>query len=163
MPSSRLLSGKTALLVAIVRGKPVMTDETLVLTKIDAVKRHVLALKEVAGVGAATKLRIAEIVIGERLIPEDPIVVAQLVISLQQTRQLTPVLVRRTSAGGPILVDGLNRIAALKQLGESEVLASVLDVSSDEEATAYEAVSNTHRRQKLTVLDRARTDVAYLQ
>lgn len=140
-----------------------MTDDTLVLTKLEAVKRHVLGLKEIARVGTATKLQIAEIVIADRLIPEDCGVVAQLVISMQKTRQLTPVLVRRTSAGRYILVDGLNRIAALKQLGESEVLASVLDVTSEEEAKACEAISNSHRRQKLTALDRALTDVAYLQ
>ena len=140
-----------------------MTDETLVVTKPEAVKRHVLGLKEISRAGTATKLPIAEIAIGERLIPEDPKVVAQLVISMEQARQLTPVLVRRTPAGGHILVDGLNKISALKQLSKTEVLASVLDVASDEEAKACEAISNSHRRQKLTALDRALTDVAFLQ
>jgi hypothetical protein len=141
----------------------VMNDETLVLSKHQAVKRHVLGLKEMSRTGTSTELPIAEIAISERLIPEDPRVVAQLVVSIQQTRQLTPILVRRSSAGSHTLIDGLNRIAALKCLGEMEVLATVLNVTSDEEAKACEAISNSHRRQKLSALDRALTDVAFLQ
>ena len=99
----------------------------------------------------------------ERMIPEDAKVVAQLKISLREVRQTTPVLVRRNSNGGYTFVDGLNRLAALKQLGETEILAIAVDVTSDEEAKACEAISNNHRRQKLTALDRALTDVAYLQ
>lgn len=139
-----------------------MTDDTLVLTKLEANKRHVLGLKGIERVGTAIKLPIADIAVGERLIPEEPIVVSQLVISIKNTRQLTPILVRRTSAGY-MLVDGLNRIAALKQLGEAEVLASLLVVTSEEEARACEAISNSHRRQKLAALDRALTDVAFLE
>jgi ParB-like nuclease domain len=139
-----------------------MNDETLALTKQEAVKRHVLGLKHMSGAGTSTKLLIAEITIGERLIPEDPKVVAQLVISMQQTRQLTPILVRQGSAGYT-LIDGLNRIAALKQLGKAEVLASILEVTSELEARAFEAISNSHRRQRLTALDRALTDSAFVR
>jgi len=44
-----------------------MNDETLALTKQEAVKRHVLGLKQMSGAGTSTKLQIAEIIIGERL------------------------------------------------------------------------------------------------
>ena len=77
-------------------------------------------------------------------------------------RQTTPVLVRRNANGGYTLVDGLNRLAALKELGETEVLATVLDLTSEEEAKACEATSNRHRRQGLSALDRALTDFAFV-
>ena len=163
MPLSELSKAKDAVdLIAIVRGTSVMNDEILVLTKHEAAKRHVLGLKEMSRVDTSTMLPIAEIAIGERLIPVDPRVVAQLVTSIRRTRQVTPVLVRRSSVGYA-LIDGLNKIAALKQLGEIEVLATVLDLTSDQEAKACEAISNSHRRQKLAALDRALTDVAFLQ
>jgi ParB-like chromosome segregation protein Spo0J len=143
------------------RVEPVVNDETRVLTKHQAIRRHVLGLKEMSRADTSTKLSIAAIAIGERLIPEDPRVVAQLVISIRQTRQVTPILVRRSSVGYA-LIDGLNRIVALKQLDEIEVFACVLNLS-DEEAKACEAISNSHRRHKLTALDRALTDFAFLQ
>jgi ParB-like chromosome segregation protein Spo0J len=139
-----------------------MNNRSLVLTRHEAVKRHVLGLKEMSRAGTSTKLPIAEIAIGERLIPEDPRVVAQLVTSIRRTRQVTPILVRRNSVGYT-LIDGLNRIAALNQLDEIEVFATILDLTSDQEAKACEAISNSHRRQKLTALDRALTDFAFLQ
>lgn len=139
-----------------------MNDQTPVLTKREAIKRGVLVLKEMSRVGASAKLMIAEIAIDDRLIPEDPKVVAQLVVSIREARQTTPILVRRSDAGYS-LVDGLNRLVALKQLGETEVLATVLDVITDQEAKACEAISNSHRRQKLSALDRALTDVAFVQ
>jgi hypothetical protein len=79
---------------------------------------------------------------------------------MQQTRQLTPIQVHRTSDGRYTLIDGLNRIAALRQLGETEVVATILSVTSVLEAQAFEAISNSHRRQRLTALDRALTDFA---
>jgi hypothetical protein len=138
-----------------------MTDETLVLTKQQAVKRHV-SVHHRSQLGPSTKIPIAEIVVGERMIPEDAKVVAQLKLSLREVRQTTPVLVRRNSNGGYTLIDGLNRLAALKELGETECLAAVLEVSSEEEAKACEAISNRHRRQGLTALDRALTDFAFV-
>lgn len=144
-------------------GRSAMNSAPLVLTKNVALKRHVLGLKQVSREGVSTKLIIGEIVIGDRLIPGDPKVISLLVLSIQQIRQTTPILVRLNSDGCHALIDGFNRIEALKQLGETEVLASLVDVSSDEEAKAYEAISNNHRRQKLSALDRALTDVAYLR
>lgn len=47
-----------------------MADDTLVLTKLEAVKQHALGLKEISRAGTATTLSIADIAIGERLIPE---------------------------------------------------------------------------------------------
>jgi hypothetical protein len=137
-----------------------MADRTIVLTKLEALKQHVLGLKEISRPGTASKLSIADITIGERLIPEDPRIVAQFAVSMQQTRQLTAILVHRTSDGRYTLIDGLNRIAALKQLGETEVVVNILSVTSELEAQAFEAISNSHRRQRLTALDRALTDFA---
>jgi hypothetical protein len=139
-----------------------MTDTTLALTKHEAIKRHVLGLNHKPQLGPTTKLPIAEIIVGERTIPEDAKVVAQLKISFREVRQTTPIVVRRNSDRGYSLVDGLNRLAALKELGETEVLATLLDVSTEEEAKACEAISNRHRRQGLTALDRALSDVAYV-
>lgn len=139
-----------------------MNNAPLVLTKDAAVKRHVLGLKQMSRDGVS-KLLVGEISIGERLIPSDAKVVAQLVFSIRQIRQTTPILVRLTSDGIYALIDGFNRIEALKQLGETEVLATVVDVTSDEEAKACEAISNSHRRPKLTALDRALTDFVTLQ
>lgn len=115
-----------------------MNEATPVLTKHEAVKRHVLARKEISRVGASIKLPIAEIAVGERLIPEDQKVVDQLIVSIQEAQQTTPILVRRTSDAGYTLIDGLNRIAALKKLGETEVLPTILIVTSDDEARAFE-------------------------
>jgi hypothetical protein len=140
-----------------------MNSSPLVLTKVVALKRHVLGLKQMSREGVSIKLLIGEISIGDRLIPGDAKVVAQLVLSIQQIRQTTPILVRLKSDGSHALIDGFNRIEALKQLGETEILASVVDVTSEEEAKACEAISNNHRRQKLSALDRALTDVAYLR
>lgn len=139
-----------------------MIDETLVLTKHQAVKRHVLGLNHKPQLGPTTQIPIAEIVVGERIIPEDVKVVAQLKISLREVRQTTPVLVRRNSNGGYTLVDGLNRLTALKELGETEVLAAGLDVTTEEEAKACEAISNRHRRQRLSALDRSLSDFAFV-
>lgn len=140
-----------------------MNNAPLVLTKDVALKRHVLGLKQMSREGVSIKLLIGEVSIGDRLIPGDAKVVAQLVHSIRQIKQTTPILVRLKSDGAYALIDGLNRIEALNQLGETEVLAIVVDVTSDEEAKACEAISNNHRRQKLSALDRALTDVAYLQ
>jgi hypothetical protein len=159
MPSFKALS---ALLVATVREK-VVAEETLVLKKDDAVKRHALSLEEVARTGTVTKLAIADITIGERLIPEDPKLVAQLKTSIREVRQTTPILVRRTSDGGYMLLDGLNRLSALKELGEAYASVSALDVTTEEEAKACEAISNCHRRHRLTALDRALNDFASVQ
>jgi hypothetical protein len=140
-----------------------MNNAPLVLTKDSAVKRHVLGLKQMSREGVSIRLRLAEIVIGERLIPSDVKVVTQLVFSIRQIRQTTPILVRLMSDRTFALIDGLNRIEALKQLGETEVLATIVDVTSEEEAKACEAISNSHRRSKLTALDRALTDFEILQ
>jgi hypothetical protein len=140
-----------------------MNDETPVLTKNEAVKRHVLGLKDKSHVGGSVKIPITAITVGERIIPEDPKLVAQLKTSIREVRQATPILVRRSLDEGYMLVDGLNRLAALKELGETEVLATVLDVSTEEEAKACEAISNSHRRQRLTALDRALTDSAFVR
>lgn len=140
-----------------------MSDAAIVLTKHEAVKQHVLGLKQLPREGVPVTLLIGEIAIGDRLIPLDAKVVAQLIFSIREIRQTTPVLVRCGSDGSYALIDGLNRIEALKQLGETEVHAVVVNVASDEEARACEAISNNHRRQKLTALDRALTDFATLQ
>jgi hypothetical protein len=142
---------------------PTVSNGTIAISRQDAVKRHVLGLKEKLRAGTATKLPISEIVVGDRIIPEDRNVVGQLVTSIKRIGQTTPILVRLGLDGKKILVDGLNRIAALKQLGELEVLAIVLDVTSDADAKACEAFSNGHRRQRLTALDRALIDVVQLQ
>jgi len=149
----------TVVVIAMAPVTLVMGDGSLVLTKQEAVKRHVLALRQMPGAGTSIKLPIGMVTIGARIIPEDSQMVTQLATSIRRTRQVTPILVRRISVGYG-LIDGLNRISALKRLGETEVLATVLDVTSDDEATACEAISNSHRRQKLTALDRALTDFA---
>ena len=140
-----------------------MSSATPVLTKQQALKRHVLGLNDKSRLGAPTKLPIAEIAVSERIIPEDPKVVAQLKTSIREVRQTTPILVRRSLDAGYILVDGLNRFTALKELGETEVLATVLHVTTEEEAKACELISNHHRRQGLTALDRALSDFAFVQ
>ncbi|PIT03966.1 hypothetical protein TSA1_26735 [Bradyrhizobium nitroreducens] len=140
-----------------------MAESFLVLKKDDAVKRPLLTLKQAERAGTVIKLAIADITIGERLIPEDPKLVAQLKTSIREFRQTTPILVRRISDGGYMLVDGLNRLGALKELGQADVSVSVLDVTTEEEAKACEAISNRHRRLRLTALDRALSDYAMVQ
>lgn len=140
-----------------------MTEATLSLTKHEAIKRHVLGLSAQSNVGGTVKLPILAIAVGDRIIPEDAKLVAQLKTSIREVRQTTPILVRRSLDARYILVDGLNRLSALKELGETEVLATVLNVSTQQEAKACEAISNSHRRQKLTALDRALTDFEFVQ
>ena len=131
---------RTSDLTAIARAMPTVSSGTIAISRQDAVKRHVLGLKEKLRAGTATKLPISEIVVGDRIIPEDRNVVGQLVTSIKRIGQTTPILVRLGLDGKKILVDGLNRIAALKQLGELARPASHLGADVLTCALAHESL-----------------------
>lgn len=133
------------------------------INKRDSIKQYTLSLKDFsARTGGPLKVKVADICVRERLVPEDPIVVRQLVASFERDRQIVPVLVRQND-GQVELLDGLNRLRAAQLLNWDELVAYVMHNVSDDEAKAFEAISNRHRRQKLSALDRAMSDVTILE
>ncbi|MCK1364069.1 ParB N-terminal domain-containing protein [Bradyrhizobium sp. 62] len=132
-----------------------------VISRKDDIKRRLFSLKQ--RTAPSMTVPMARIEIGSRIIPADPVVVALIKGSILQTgRLLTPLLVRQMDAKY-VLIDGMNRYLALQQLGRSQTEAYVVGPADDDEAKAYEAIANCHRRPKLSALDRALNDAAYVK
>lgn len=109
------------------------------------------------------ELPIASILVGPRLRPVDHNAAAMLAVSMQESGQLTPVLVRpapTSEAGAPAyeLVAGGHRHAAVRRLGWETIRAEVRALT-DAEAALIEVDENLIRVQ-LNPLDRATSIMA---
>lgn len=135
-----------------------------VVSRKDDIKRRVFSSNKTSGQSAPAKtVAMADIEVGSRIIPVDPMVVALIKGSILRTgRLLTPIIVRQIGAKYR-LIDGVNRYMAFEHLGRSQIEVYVVEPVDDDEAKAYEAIANCHRRPKLSALDRALNDAAYVK
>lgn len=90
--------------------------------------------------GAVIKLRVEDVIVGDRLRAVREPQVANLIYMAEDTGITTPIHVRKTPAGYS-LIDGAHRLEAAKRMGLSEIAAIAVDCRADE-ARAMEASNN---------------------
>ena len=97
-------------------------------------------------------LAISDISVGEQILPVNAPTVEAFKESFSIERQVVPILVRKHQDGHFELLSGIAEIQALSELGQTEVLATVVSGLTDLDARFLEVTSSIH--PKLSVLDR---------